>query len=306
MPKVAYIFPGQGSQYVGMGKDLYERSDKARELFDKADALLGINLSRICFDGPEDALRQTKNTQPALFLHSIVLVSMIDRNNASMVAGHSLGEYSALVAAGALTFEEGLRLVRLRGELMQYAGEKEKGTMAAVVGLNTEIVEEICREASSTSIVQCANFNSPGQIVISGSVEGIHKAMEIAKARGAKLVKELVVSGAFHSPLMKSALEGLNAGLNSAVIRDAQIPVYANVTGKGVQKAEEIRTLLNEQLTKPVRWEESIVQMIADGATTFIEFGPGKVLQGLVKRINNNVDVKGVDKFDDIQKIEQV
>lgn len=306
MPKVAYIFPGQGSQYVGMGKDLYERSDKARELFDKADALLGINLSRICFDGPEDALRQTKNTQPALFLHSIVLVSMIDRNNASMVAGHSLGEYSALVAAGALTFEEGLRLVRLRGELMQYAGEKEKGTMAAVVGLNTEIVEEICREASSAGIVQCANFNSPGQIVISGSVEGIHKAMEIAKARGAKLVKELVVSGAFHSPLMKSALEGLNAGLNSAVIRDAQIPVYANVTGKGVQKAEEIRTLLNEQLTKPVRWEESIVQMIADGATTFIEFGPGKVLQGLVKRINNNVDVKGVDKFDDIQKIEQV
>ena len=306
MPKVAYIFPGQGSQYVGMGKDLYERSDKARELFDKADALLGINLSRICFDGPEDALRQTKNTQPALFLHSIVLVSMIDRNNASMVAGHSLGEYSALVAAGALTFEEGLRLVRLRGELMQYAGEKEKGTMAAVVGLNTEIVEEICREASSAGIVQCANFNSPGQIVISGSVEGIHKAMEIAKARGAKLVKELVVSGAFHSPLMKSALEGLNAGLNSAVIRDAQIPVYANVTGKGVQKAEEIRTLLNEQLTKPVRWEESIVQMIVDGATTFIEFGPGKVLQGLVKRINNNVDVKGVDKFDDIQKIEQV
>ena len=306
MPKVAYIFPGQGSQYVGMGKDLYERSDKARELFDKADALLGINLSRICFDGPEDALRQTKNTQPALFLHSIVLVSMIDRNNASMVAGHSLGEYSALVAAGALTFEEGLRLVRLRGELMQYAGEKEKGTMAAVVGLNTEIVEEICREASSAGIVQCANFNSPGQIVISGSVEGIHKAMEIAKARGAKLVKELVVSGAFHSPLMKSAREGLNAGLGSAVIRDAQIPLYANVTGKGVQKAEEIRTLLNEQLTKPVRWEESIVQMIADGATTFIEFGPGKVLQGLVKRINNNVDVKGVDKFDDIQKIEQV
>ncbi len=306
MPKVAYIFPGQGSQYVGMGKDLYERSDKARELFDKADALLGINLSSICFDGPEDALRQTKNTQPALFLHSMVLVSMINRNNASMVAGHSLGEYSALVAAGALTFEDGLRLVRLRGELMQYAGEKEKGTMAAVVGLNTEVVEEICREASSAGVVQCANFNSPGQIVISGSVGGIQKAMEIAKARGAKLVKELVVSGAFHSPLMKSALEGLNAGLNSAVIRDAQIPVYANVTGKGVQKAEEIRTLLNEQLTKPVCWEESIVQMIADGATTFIEFGPGKVLQGLVKRINNNIDVKGVDKFDDIQKIEQI
>jgi [acyl-carrier-protein] S-malonyltransferase len=289
-----------------MGKDLYERSDKARELFDKADALLGINLSSICFDGPEDALRQTKNTQPALFLHSMVLVSMINRNNASMVAGHSLGEYSALVAAGALTFEDGLRLVRLRGELMQYAGEKEKGTMAAVVGLNTEVVEEICREASSAGVVQCANFNSPGQIVISGSVGGIQKAMEIAKARGAKLVKELVVSGAFHSPLMKSALEGLNAGLNSAVIRDAQIPVYANVTGKGVQKAEEIRTLLNEQLTKPVCWEESIVQMIADGATTFIEFGPGKVLQGLVKRINNNIDVKGVDKFDDIQKIEQI
>ena len=306
MSKVAYIFPGQGSQYVGMGKDLFEQSEKARALFLQADEILGFEISKICFDGPEETLRQTMNTQPALFLHSIALMNLKAKNNASMVAGHSLGEYSALVVAGALSFENGLKLVRLRGELMQQAGEKEKGTMAAIVGLEPMIVEKICSDASNAGVVQCANFNSPGQIVISGSVEGVKKAMEIAKTQGAKLVKELVVSGAFHSPLMKSACEGLKAGLSAIALNDAQIPVYTNVSGKGVQKAEEIRTLLNKQLTSPVRWEESIVQMINDGATTFIEIGSGKVLQGLVKRINSNVDVKGIDKFEDINKIEQV
>jgi len=306
MSKVAYIFPGQGSQYVGMGKDLYEQSEKARALFNRADAILGFDISKICFYGPEETLRQTMNTQPALFLHSMVLLNLMLRNNASMVAGHSLGEYSALVAAGALSFEDGLKLVRLRGEQMQQAGEKQRGTMAAIVGLEPQIVENICSDASDAGIVQCANFNSPGQIVISGSVPGVKKAMEIAKTRGAKLVKELVVSGAFHSPLMKSAREGLKTGLAAIEIKDAKIPVYANVSGKSVQKAEEIRTLLNEQLTNPVRWEESTVQMIAAGATTFIEIGPGKVLQGLVKRINAHVDVKGVDKFEDIHKIDQV
>lgn len=302
MTRMAYIFPGQGSQYVGMGKDLYEKSDLARSLFDKADSVLGIELSRICFEGPEELLRQTENTQPAIFLHSVILTKLFSHEGGGMAAGHSLGEYSALVYAGALTFEEGLRLVRLRGELMQRAGEKEKGTMAAIVGLDGGVVDEACREASGAGVVQSANFNSPGQIVISGSVNGVRKAMEIAKSRGAKLVKELVVSGAFHSPLMQSAREGLKEGLANAVISDARIPVYANVTGKSVHKAGEIRSLLEQQLIKPVQWEMSVKNMIADGAEKFIEIGPGKVLQGLVKRIHGSVGVSGVDKYEEINK----
>jgi len=285
-----------------MGKDLYERSDIARELFKQADGILGIPLSRICFEGPEEELKQTKNTQPAIFLHSIVLSRLLGVENAAMTAGHSLGEYSALVFAGALTFEQGLKLVRLRGELMQRAGEEQRGTMAAVVGLQADVLENVCREASSAGIVQCANFNSPGQIVISGSVAGVHKAMELVKARGAKLVKELVVSGAFHSPLMQSARGGLHSALAQTPIQETRIPVYANVTGKPVQKAEEIRTLLEDQLTFPVRWEESMQNMLSDGATTFAEVGPGKVLQGLVKRINGNAGVVGYDKFEDVHK----
>jgi len=300
MAKVGYIFPGQGSQFVGMGKDLFEKDPAARGLFEQADSILQIGLSKICFDGPEDALKQTMNTQPAIFLHSMALTRMLKRNDASMVAGHSLGEYSALVHAGALTFESGLKIVRLRGELMQSAGEKENGTMAAVIGLDPKAVNDICIEAGE--IVQCANFNSPGQIVISGSVEGVRKAMEIAKSRGAKMVKELVVSGAFHSPLMKSAREGLQQALAKISIQDAKIPVYANVTGKSVQKAGEIRTLLTEQLTNPVRWEESIRQMITDGASQFVEIGPGKILQGLVRRIDGAVGVSGIDKFEDVEK----
>ncbi len=303
MSKTAYIFPGQGSQYVGMGKDLYEQSEVARGMFQKADNILGTSLSKICFEGPEDILKQTKNTQPAIFLHSIVLASLIGQNDAAMTAGHSLGEYSALVFAGAMTFEDGLKLVRMRGEFMQRAGEQERGTMAAVVGLEPVVLESICREASGAGVVQCANFNSPGQIVISGSVPGVQKAMEMAKTKGAKLVKELVVSGAFHSPLMQSAREGLQAALSRTAIQDAQIPVYANVTAKPVQKAEEIRTLLEAQLTSAVRWEESVVSMASSGAASFIEIGPGKVLQGLVKRTNAGVEVRGVDKYEDIQKL---
>jgi len=300
MSRIAYIFPGQGSQYVGMGKDLYEKSDIARSLFEKADAILGFSLSKICFDGPEELLRQTENTQPAIFLHSVILTMLINQKKGQMTAGHSLGEYSALVYAGSLTFEEGLRLVRLRGELMKEAGKKERGTMAAVVGLDPATLEGICREASDVGVVQCANFNSPGQIVISGSVEGVRKAGEIAKTRGAKMVKELVVSGAFHSPLMQSARDGLRIGLSKTNIKNAQIPVYTNVTGKGIQKVEEIRAMLEQQLTSPVRWEESVKNMIADGATQFVEIGPGKVLQGLVKRIDSSVDVIGIEKYEDI------
>jgi [acyl-carrier-protein] S-malonyltransferase len=306
MSKTAYIFPGQGSQYVGMGKDLYEQSAIAREKFNQSDSILGISLSKICFEGPEDELRQTKNTQPAIFLHSIILTELSDHSDAAMAAGHSLGEYSALVMSGALTFEDGLKLVRLRGELMQRAGEIEHGTMAAVVGLNPDTIAGICLDASSSGIVQCANFNSPGQIVISGSVTGVQKAMELAKKNGAKLVKELVVSGAFHSPLMEHAREGLKSALEKVNFRKANIPVYANVSAKPVQNPDDIRKLLAEQLTSPVRWEESVQNMIRDGATSFVEIGPGKVLQGLIKRIDGKAIVSGIDKFEDIKKIANV
>lgn len=300
MGKTAYIFPGQGSQYVGMGKDFFENDPESRALFHHADEILGFGLSALCFDGPEEELRQTRNTQPAIFLQSMVALKKMTGRNPDMVAGHSLGEYSALVAAGALSFEDGLTLVRLRGELMQKAGDEQRGTMAAIVGLLPDAVEAICAEASSAGIVQPANFNSPGQIVISGSVEGVRKGMELAKARGAKLVKELVVSGAFHSPLMASARDGLKKKLDETPLHDAVIPVYTNVTAEPVTKAEDIRDMLNRQLTHPVRWEESIIHMVRDGADSFIEIGPGKVLQGLVKRIAAHVAVSGVDKYSDL------
>lgn len=297
---IAYLFPGQGSQYVGMGKDLYDQFPEAKKYFDEADAILGFPLSGICFNGPEEELKQTKNTQPAIFLHSMALWNVLKPTDAAMVAGHSLGEYSALVAAGAMSFSDAIKLVRLRGELMQKAGEENPGTMAAVVGLEQNIVNEICRIASADGIVQPANFNSPGQIVISGSVPGVHKAMELAKERGAKLVKELVVSGAFHSPLMQSAKDKLKEALDKTEIRDAKIPVYANVTAKPVVRADEIRRLLFEQVTSAVRWEETIATMAADGAMKFVEIGPGKVLQGLVKRTVAGAEVLGIDKAADV------
>jgi [acyl-carrier-protein] S-malonyltransferase len=300
MVKTAFIFPGQGSQYVGMGKDLYEGSVTAKTLFDKADEILGFPISRICFEGPEEELKQTKNTQPAIFLHSIVLFYLIKNKQFEMTAGHSLGEYSALVAAGALTFEDGLRLVRLRGELMQHAGVEHPGTMAAIVGLDSPSVIELCVHASGEGIVQAANFNSPGQIVISGSTAGVRKAMDIAKTRGAKIVKELPVSGAFHSPLMEAAQTGLKEALERTEIRDTAIPVYANVTTQPMHHADEIRTLLLQQLVRPVRWDESVTRMIADGAAAFVEIGPGKVLQGLVKRIDGTVKTLGLEKLNDI------
>ncbi len=300
MAAVAFVFPGQGSQYVGMGKDLAANSPEAARYFKEADEVLGFSLSRICFEGPEEELKQTKNTQPAIFLHSVVLSKLYSGHRAAMAAGHSLGEYSALVYAGALSFRDGLKLVRLRGELMQQAGVEKAGTMAAVVGLDPATVDALCAEASAAGVVQSANFNSPGQIVISGSVGGVRKAMELAKAKGAKLVKELPVSGAFHSPLMESARTGLQQALNATEIRDASIPVYANVTAKPAQRASEIRELLFRQLTSPVRWEETVRNMAAAGAGIFIEVGPGKVLQGLVKRIEPAVETRGVDKFHDI------
>jgi [acyl-carrier-protein] S-malonyltransferase len=300
MATTAFIFPGQGSQYVGMARDFHAADAGSRELLSNADATVGAPLSTVMFNGPEETLRQTHNTQPAIYVHSMVVLAKLRHLKPDMVAGHSLGEYSALAAAGALGFEDALRLVRLRGELMQRAGEEHQGTMAAVVGLEPDAVEEICAEASAAGVVQPANFNSPGQIVISGSVEGVRAAMELARTRGAKMVKELVVSGAFHSPLMATAGKGLEQALASARISDARIPVYANVTAEPVTRAADIRDLLHRQLTSPVRWEETIRNMARDGATTFVEVGPGKVLQGLVKRTAPGVATVGYDKLSDL------
>ncbi len=300
MGKIAFVFPGQGSQFVGMGKDLYQDS---KEVMDSANDALGFSLTNIMFNGPIDSLKQTDVTQPAIFLHSIVLLQKIKSLKPDMVAGHSLGEYSALVASGAIDFIDALKLVRTRGEAMLQAGIEQPGTMAAVIGLQPHTVEKICDEASSNGIVQCANFNSPGQIVISGSIEGVKSAMGIAKKQGAKLVKELVVSGAFHSPLMASAKEKLLSKLDETNINNAFVPVYTNVTAKPVNDSTEIKKLLFEQLSSPVRWEETVKNMIDDGATEFVEIGPGKVLQGLIKRINKDVKISGIEKLEDIEKL---
>ena len=302
MGKRAFIFPGQGSQYVGMVRDLVENSVEAKEMVQMADDALGFNLSHIMFNGPEELLKQTENTQPAIFLHSVIISSLFRSFSSDMTAGHSLGEYSALVSANAIQFYDAIKVVRTRGIEMQNAGKVNPGTMAAVVGLKAEILNKICNEASAFGVVQCANFNSPGQIVISGSVDGVRKATEISKQKGAKLIKELVVSGAFHSPLMEPAISELKKRLDKTNIFDAKIPVYANVTAKPVNKKEEIKKLLVEQLNSPVRWEETIINMISDGADEFVEIGPGNVLQGLLKRINPGIKCIGIDRYTDLEK----
>jgi [acyl-carrier-protein] S-malonyltransferase len=302
MAKKAFLFPGQGSQYIGMAKDLFDKSVEAKEMIITADDALGVNLSYIMFNGPEDQLKQTEYTQPAIFLHSAVLASIIRTLQPEAAAGHSLGEYSALVSANAIQFYEAIKLVRERGKAMQQAGIDNPGTLAAIVGLEPVKVEALCNEASTAGIVQCANFNSPGQIVISGSIEGVRKAMELCKANGAKIVKELPVSGAFHSPLMQSAKDELFNVLTRTPFYDAKFPVYANVTAKPVTRKDEIKNLLHQQVTAPVRWEETITNMIADGYDEFYEIGPGKVLQGLVKRINPDVKLYGIEKYEDLEK----
>ena len=286
-----------------MAKDLYDHFEDVKKTYENANQILGFDLADICFNGPEEKLRQTRVTQPAIFVHSTVLVKLLFEKNSKpeMAAGHSLGEYSALYAAEALTFEDGLRLVKVRAELMQKASELNEGTMAAFIGLQEDVVAEVCETASSVGVVQVANFNSPGQVVISGSVAGVNRAIEIAKEKGAKRAIPLVVGGAFHSPLMEYASEGLQKALAEVEIRLASMPVYSNVLAKPVTQPDEIKQLLAEQLTSPVRWVEIVESMIQDGATEFHEVGPGSVLTGLLRRINREVTGKSIDKLENLQ-----
>jgi [acyl-carrier-protein] S-malonyltransferase len=272
----AFVFPGQGAQSVGMGKDLYEQFASARELYDRADDLLGFRLSRLCFEGPEDELQQTRNTQPAIAVTSLALLEP-----PAFVAGHSLGEYAALVAAGSLSFDGAIRLLRARGELMQAAAEKNPGTMAAVLGLDITDCEELCREAGA----EVCNVNAPGQIVIGGRRESVVRAMDYAKARGAVKVIPLSVSGAFHSSLMRPAAEGMVHHVAVATIRDAGLPVVANCTATPVADALAIRHELVDQVAKPVQWSRTVDFLGEQGVETFIEFGPGRVLTAIIKRM---------------------
>ena len=292
----AFVFPGQGSQFVGMGKDLYGTSPLAKELFDKADAILGFKITEIMFAGTDDQLKETKVTQPAVFLHSVIsALCMGDDFAPSMVAGHSLGEFSALVASGALSFEDGLKLVAARANAMQRACEANPGTMAAIIGLSDEQVEEVCKEVSATGkVVIPANYNCPGQLVISGDVEAVGAACEKMKEAGAKRALPLKVGGAFHSPLMQPAQEELQEAIEKTHFNAPKCPVYQNVDAKPHTDPAEIKQNLIAQLTSSVRWTASVQQMIADGATDFTECGPGKALEGMIGRIDRNVAVHGI------------
>ena len=290
----AYVFPGQGSQFPGMGKDLYENNSEAKAMFDKANEILGFDIADIMFNGSEDDLKQTKVTQPAVFLYSVALAkSMGDEFNPDMTAGHSLGEFSALVAADALSFEEGLKLVAARAQAMQKACEITPSTMAAVLKLSDEVVEEICADVKE-GIVVAANYNCPGQVVISGEEVAIDVACQKLLEAGAKRALKLKVGGAFHSPLMEPAREELAAAIEKAEFKTPKCPIYQNVTAQAETNPEIIKENLVAQLTAPVRWTQSVMNMINDGATSFTEVGPGSVLQGLVSKINNTVEVSGV------------
>lgn len=298
MNKHAYIFPGQGSQFSGMGKNLYESNAQAKELFEQANEILGFRISDTMFAGTDEALKQTKVTQPAVFLHSVIAFKTLNNAKPDMVAGHSLGEFSALVANNVLSFEDALKLVSIRAQAMQKACEINPSTMAAVLGLSDEKVEEICgviaNEMGTDEVIVAANFNCPGQVVISGSTEAIDVACERMKTAGAKRALLLPVGGAFHSPLMQPAKEELTEAINSTNFNTAGCPVYQNVVAVAVTGSAQIKNNLIAQLTGAVRWTQSVQAMIADGATLFTEVGPGKVLQGLVNKISKEVKTDGV------------
>ncbi|GMT44478.1 MAG: malonyl CoA-acyl carrier protein transacylase [bacterium] len=291
---IAYVFPGQGAQYTGMGKDLYNKSSKAKELFHKANHLLKFDITEVMFAGTEEELKQTRVTQPAIFLHSVILAkTMNDAFKPDMVAGHSLGEFSALVANGTLTFEDGLKLVAKRADAMQKACEAEPSTMAAILGLQDDVVESICKSISD--VVVPANYNSPGQLVISGTLSGVEQVITKCKEAGAKRALMLKVGGAFHSPLMEPARIELAEAINSAVFNQGVCPVYQNVTGQPVADPEIIKTNLISQLTSPVRWTQIMQNMLADGTTEVVEVGPGKVLQGLFKKTDRQLYTRSAE-----------
>ncbi|MCK4992007.1 MAG: ACP S-malonyltransferase [Bacteroidales bacterium] len=286
----AYVFPGQGAQFVGMGKDLYDQNPQAKELFEQANEILGFRITDLMFEGEDEDLKQTRVTQPAIFLHSVILASTLDNFRPDMVAGHSLGEFSALVANKALSFEDGLSLVFKRAMAMQKACEVQSSTMAAIIGMEDSQVEQVCKEIDE--IVVAANYNSPGQIVISGSLPGIDAAVEKLSALGAKRALKLPVGGAFHSPLMEPARVELEAAIQAAPFADPICPVYQNVNAHPSSEPANIKANLVSQLTSPVRWTQTIQQMIADGASSFTEVGPGKVLQGLIKKLDRGMETQ--------------
>lgn len=305
--KNAFVFSGQGSQYVGMLKDICENYSQAKEQIKKADSVLGYNISSICFDGPSETLKETRYTQPAIFCHSAILTDLVKgKIDFSAVAGHSVGEYAALYAAGVFSFEDALKLVSLRGELMFKAGEHEPGTMFAVIGGKDEQVEEICKNLTDKgdgAVIVPANYNSPGQIVVSGSAEYLKANAKVFKEAGAKIVKELSVSGAFHSPLMLPAKEKLERAINEIKFNDAKVPIYSNVYAKPLNKADDLKAALILQLTSPVKWTQSVMAMKNDGINSFVELGPGKVLQGLIKRTLDDVEILGYDKSEELSAV---
>lgn len=305
MADIAFLFPGQGSQRAGMGVELYRAYKCARETFDEADAVLRFGLAKLCFEGPEEELRLTANTQPAILAHSVAVYRALSERGLrpNFAAGHSLGEYSALVASGSLSFGDALRLVRERGKFMQEAVPDGDGAMAAIIGLEGFKVEDICRSASEHGIVQVANFNSPEQVVLAGEKKGVEAATEIAMGSGAKRVIFLQVSAPFHCSLMKPAQEKLSELLDRVELKDPSFPVYSNVSAAPSTSAEEVREALKKQVSAPVRWEESMRRMIGAGARKFVEVGPGKVLQGLLKRIEKGAVVFGADLPPDIERI---